>query len=333
MASASSAVAAEITFTATNTGTHTVIVDDAVGTSATGTYRLTLAQAPGAILVAPGDEGGPMTNGVAHQADLPPGDLDVWSFTANAGDSLVVKVGQITETNNFAPWVRLYGPNGALLVSDSAATAAEVATRATNSGTFLVVIANDPYYSAAASGRYLLTLAKTGSPIVVSPGDEGGPMTNGVAHVGNMPIGDLDLWNFTANAGDNLVLRMGQISDTSGFDPWVRLYGPDGALLASDDAAAAAEVVFRATNSGTFLVVVANHPYYSDAAGGTYLLTLAKTGSPIVVSPGDEGGPMTNGVAHVGNMPIGDLDLWNFTANAGDNLVRPGGTDQRHEQL
>jgi trimeric autotransporter adhesin len=318
---ASSAVAVEIAVTATNSGTFTVIVDDAVGTTATGTYRLTLARVPGAILVAPGDEGGPMTNGVAHQGDLPPGDLDVWGFTANAGDSLVVKVGQITQTNNFDPWVRLYGPDGNLLGSSAAATAAEVATRATNSGTFLVVIANDPYYTDAASGTYLLTLAKTGSPIVVSADDEGGPMTNGVAHLGNMPIGDLDLWNFTANAGDNLVLRVGQMSDTNSFDPWVRLYGPDGALLASDDAAAAAEVAFRATNSGTFLVVTANHPYYSDAASGTYLLTLAKTGSPIVVSPGDEGGSMTNGVAHVGNMPIGDLDLWNFPANSGDNLM------------
>jgi trimeric autotransporter adhesin len=321
VAVASAGVAAEIAVTATNTGTYTVTVDDAVGTTATGTYRLTLARAPGAIVVAPGDEGGPMTNGVAHQGDLPPGDLDVWSFTASAGDSLVVKVGQITQTNNFDPWVRLYGPDGALLGSATAVTAAEVTTRATNSGTFLVVIANDPYYSDAASGTYVLTLAKTGSPIVVSPGDEGGPMTNGVAHLGNMPIGDLDLWDFTANAGESIVVRVGQMSDTNNFDPWVRLYGPDGALLASDDATAAAEVVFRATNSGTFLVVVANHPYYSDAASGTYLLTLAKTGSPIVVSPGDEGGPMTNGVAHVGNMPIGDLDLWDFTANAGDNLV------------
>jgi trimeric autotransporter adhesin len=321
VAVASSGVAAEITFTATNTGTHTVIVDNAVVSTATGAYRLTLAQAPGAIFVAPGDEGGPLTNGVAHVGDLPPGDLDVWSFTASAGESLVVKVGQITQTNNFDPWVRLYGPDGALLGSDAALTAAEIAVRATNSGTFLVVIANDPYYSDAASGFYLLTLAKTGSPIVVSPGDEGGPMTNGVAHVGNLPVGDLDLWNFTAGTGDNLVLRMGQMSETNNFDPWIRLYGPDGALLRSVTATAAAEVTMRATNSGTFLVVIANDPYYSDAAGGTYLLTLAKTGSPIVVSPGDEGGPMTNGVAHLGNLPIGDLDLWDFTANVGDNLV------------
>jgi len=86
---ASGAVAAEIAVTVTNTGTFSLVVDDVVGTTATGTYRLTLAQAPGEIFVAPGDEGGPMTNGAAYQATMPPGDLDVWSFAATTGDSVV----------------------------------------------------------------------------------------------------------------------------------------------------------------------------------------------------------------------------------------------------
>ncbi len=320
-ATASSAVASEIVVTATNTGTFTVIVDVAAGT-ATGTYRLTLAKSPGAILVAPGDEGGPLTNGVDYIGNfLPPGDLDVWTFNALAGESIVLKAGQMTDTNNFDPWIRVYGPTGILLGSVTDVAAAEVTFRATNSGAFTVLIANDPYYSDAANGTYRLTLAKTSDPIVVSPGDEGGPLTNGVAHQGNLPLGDLDLWNFTASAGDSLVLKMGQITDTNNFDPWIRLYGPDGALLSSVSAFAAAEVTLRATNSGTFLVVVGNNPYYSDAASGFYLLTLAKTGDAIVVSPGDEGGPLTNGVLHQASLPLGDLDLWNFTASAGQSIV------------
>lgn len=320
-ATASSAVASEIVVMATNTGTFTVIVDVAAGT-ATGTYRLTLAKSPGAIIVAPGDEGGPLTNGVDYIGNfLPPGDLDVWTFNALAGESIVLKAGQMTDTNNFDPWIRVYGPTGILLGSVTDVAAAEVALRATNSGDFTVLIANYPYYSDAANGTYRLTLAKTSDPMVVSPGDEGGPLTNAVAHQGNLPLGDLDLWNFSASAGDSLVLKMGQITDTNNFDPWIRLYGPDGALLSSVSAFAAAEVTLRATNSGTFQVVVGNNPYYSDAASGLYLLTLAKTGDAIVVSPGDEGGPLTNGVLHQGSLPLGDLDLWNFSANAGQTVV------------
>jgi trimeric autotransporter adhesin len=320
IAQAASAVAPEAAVTATNAGTFTVIVDDNIGTG-TGTYRLTFVKAPGDIIISPGDEGGPMTNGVAHHGLMPPGDLDVWTFTANLGDGIVIKMGQITETNAFDPWIRLYGPDGVLLQSDTGVYTAEVGLRATNSGTFRVVLGNDPYYSDAASASYLLTLAKTGEPIVVSPGDDGGPLTNGVAHTGNLPVGDLDLWSFTGIAGDNVVLRMGQITETNAFDPWIRLYGPDGALLDSVAAVAAAEVAVRLTNTGTFLVVVGNNPYYSEAASASYLLTLAKTGSPITVSPGDEGGPMTNGLLHDGKLPVGDLDLWSFTAVSGDNIV------------
>jgi len=58
IASASDTVAVEVAVTATNTGTFTVIVDDTAGTTATGTYRITLAQAPGPVFVAAGDEGG-----------------------------------------------------------------------------------------------------------------------------------------------------------------------------------------------------------------------------------------------------------------------------------
>ena len=39
------------------------------------------------------------------------------------------------------------------------------------------------------SGDYRLTLAKTGDPVVVSAGDNGGPMTNGVMHLGTILTG------------------------------------------------------------------------------------------------------------------------------------------------
>ena len=320
---ASGAVAAEIAVTATNTGAFTVIVDDAVGTTATGTYRLTLAQVPGAVFVAPGDEGGPMTNGVMHLGTVLPGDLDLWTFNANTGDSLVVRVGEITDTNTFTPWVRLYGPNGKLLDSGFGASAGEVAVTATNSGTFLVVV-SDGNGALSGSGDYRLTLAKTGDPVVVSAGDNGGPMTNGVMHLGTVLTGDLDLWTFNANTGDALVVRIGEMTDTNTFTPWIRLYGPSGVLLGSGFGALAGEVAVTATNSGTFLAVI------SDGNGalsgsGDYRLTLVKTGDPVVISSGDDGGPMTNGVMHTGLVATGDLDPWTFNANIGDAItVRVG---------
>src|ERR1043166_5553952 len=83
------------------------------------------------------------------------------------------------------------------------------ARTATSSGTFIVV-AGDGNGSLSGSGNYRLTLARTGDPVVVTVGDEGGPMTNGVMHTGTILTGDLDVWTFTATSGDSLVVRIGE---------------------------------------------------------------------------------------------------------------------------
>lgn len=319
---ASSSLVAEIAVTATNAGTYTVIVDDAVGTTASGTYRLTLAKSAGEVFVGPGDEGGPMTNGVMHTGTVLMGDLDVWTFAASDGDNLVVRIGELTDTNLFYPGMRLYGPNGVLLRSSAnlgGGLATEVSMRATNSGTFFLVV-GDNNGGIYGSGDYRLTLAKTGDAVVIASGDNGGPLTNAVMHTGTVLTGDLDLWSFTATAGDNLALRIGAITDTNTFFPGIRLYGPDGALLDSGSGDLVGEVSVRATNSGTFVAIVgdANGGLYGS---GDYRLTLARTGDAVEVSSGDEGGAMTNGVMHKGTVLTGDLDLWTFTANNGDNLL------------
>src|SRR5206468_2840921 len=125
---------------------------------------------------------------------------------------------------------------------------AEATFRATNSGPFTVVAAA---YFLGGTGNYTLNLAKAPGTITLAPGDEGGPLTNGVKHTGVIEVGDLDMWSFNATAGDSIVLRSGADS----FTPFIRLYGPDGAPLATSTAAPGsgvrdAEAVFRMTNSG-----------------------------------------------------------------------------------
>ena len=320
--SASSSAGAEIAVTATNSGTFTVMVsDNSAGRNQTGTYRLTLAKPGSLVVVPPGDEGGPMTNSASATGTIDVGDLDVWSFTANVGENIVVRMGEMVSGSPLTPHLRLFGPNGALLSTyGNSGAASEVSTRATNSGAFTVV-ASDLSSAYAGSGTYRLKLAKTGSPIVVSLGDEGGSITNGVLYTGMIDVGDLDVWNFTANAGDTLVVRMGELVSSSALLPYLRLFGPDGALLSTyGNSGAASEVSTRATNSGTF-TVIGTDLSTAYTGSGTYRLKVAKTGSPIVVLPTDEGGPMTNGVMHTGMIDVGGLDVWNFTANAGDTMV------------
>ena len=88
----------------------------------------------------------------------------------------------------------------------------------------------------AEDGHYLLTLVKVPGGFVVADGDQGGPIDSGLNHPGRIILGDLDPWTFTANKNDAIVLNIGEPIEGEvdpGFYPWIRLFGPDGALLGS----------------------------------------------------------------------------------------------------
>jgi hypothetical protein len=306
---------------ATNSGTFTVLTSSFVN-SGTGNYVLNLAKVPGAFFVSPGDDGGALVNGLLNSASNSLGDLDMWSFTANSGDSIVLRMGATT----FNPSIRLYNPIGTLVgaVGSGASGYVDVdlAVQATNSGTFTVVASS---FTTDGSGNYLLTLAKAPGAISISPGDQGGPLTNGWQHTGSLVGGDLDVWSFVANAGDSVVLRMG----ATNYNPWIRVYSPIGTLVGTAGNGVSGNVdidlAIQATNTGMYTVVAAS---VTVNGTGNYLMTLAQAPGAIFVSPGDEGGPMTNGWQHTGSLSAGDLDVWSFAANAGDGVVlRMGATN------
>ena len=293
--------------TATNSGTFTVLVSSAV-TGGSGTYELHLAQIPEAFIVPAGDEGGAMTNGGNYDGTNTLGDLDMFTFTANKGDSINLRLG----TTNFSGRLQLFGPNGALLDAVGGYPVKDdlIAYTATNSGTFTVLV-SDGY--TGETGTYELHLAQIPEVFIVLAGDQGGAMTNGGNYTGNITLGDLDMFTFTANKGDSINLRLG----TTNFIGYLQLYGTNGALLdavggypVKDDL-----IAYTTTNSGTFTVLV------SDGYGGgsgTYELHLAQIPEAFIVPAGDQGGAMTNGGNYTGTITLGDLDLYACAACKGD---------------
>lgn len=315
--------AEEVETRATTSGTFSVGV---TGGSTTGSYRLTLAKAPGAISVAPGGDGGPLTNGWMHAGNIQVGSLDVWNFQANANDGIYLSLGN-TQTNGVLdPYLRLYGPDGALLQQNGGygTLVVPVAERAPSSGAYTVVVNGGGHVNGNTngSGPYRLMLAKTGGPIVITPGNAGGPMTNGWMNTGNLNLGEVDAWTFNGNSNANIIVRMGNADTNGTLDPYLRIYAPGGLLLQSvgDYGAKAEEVDTRTTNSGQFLVILSGGNY---GAGGTgpYRITLAKTDDTLVPTSGSAGGLMTNGWSYPGNIQLGEVDAWNFQASQGDSIV------------
>src|SRR6185436_193613 len=135
-------------------------------------YQLTMTHTPGPITVAAGDEGGPLTNGSTATGAILKGDLDVWTFTATLGERIAVHVGEITDNDDFRPWIRIWGPTGAVLGDTSGTDAAALDVAANATGTYLVLVASfDAGFDG--SGTYQLTMTHTPGPITVAAGDEG----------------------------------------------------------------------------------------------------------------------------------------------------------------
>ena len=120
---------------------------------------------------------------------------------------------------------QLYGPNGALL--ENRRGTARMPSWTTPPPTAAPSRRWSAAITSGGTGTYVLHLAQFPEAFIVPAGDEGGPMTNGGNYAGTISLGDLDMWSFTANAGDNIVLRLGAV----GFDGNLNLYGPNGALL------------------------------------------------------------------------------------------------------
>jgi Domain of unknown function (DUF4214)/Immunoglobulin domain/Immunoglobulin I-set domain len=267
---------AEVNFRATATGTYTVVIAGR-NSGDSGSYRLRYLAVPGTFIVPAGDDGGALTNGGNQDGMIELGDIDAWTFTAQANNSLLLRVGRTSSGTNFEPWIRLYGPDGTLLGQDWQSTDAEVNFRATATGTYTVVIAGR---NSGDSGSYRLRYLAVPGTFIVPAGDDGGALTNGGNQDGMIELGDIDAWTFTAQANNSLLLRVGRTSSGTNFEPWIRIYGPDGTLLGEDWQSTDAEVNYRATATGTYTVVIAGR---NSGDSGTYQLTL--TGNVPLVAP------------------------------------------------
>jgi uncharacterized repeat protein (TIGR01451 family) len=316
----SGAEVAQVSAVAGQTGTYTVVATTAdSGYDASGDYLLTLALVPGTPQLSPGDQGGAMTNGRNHSGLIHTGDMDQWTFTATAGSSLIVRIGEVGGDSDLYPYLLLYGPNGALVTYDSGAVVAQVSAVAQQNGVYTVVATTaDSGYNA--TGDYLITLALAPGSPELSAGDQGGAMTNGANHAGEIHVGDIDQWFFDATAGSSIVARIGEVGGDSDLYPYLLLYGPNGALITYDSGAVVASLSAVASQSGRYTLVAMTADSGYDAAGD-YLLTLALVpGSPIVPT-GDEGGGMAPAVAYAGAIHVGDLDQWRFGGTSGNSCT------------
>jgi hypothetical protein len=103
-------------------------------------YTISLAKVPSTTqAVDSNGDGGAMKSGETRSGTISTGELDVYTFAATAGNSLVVSMGEEDPWNPRYPLLELYGPDGKRLASGEGDNSTRVSVGAPASGTYTVV--------------------------------------------------------------------------------------------------------------------------------------------------------------------------------------------------
>lgn len=223
-----------------------------------------------------------------------------WTFVGSADDIVEISVTAV----DFDSMIELWGPNGAMLVSDddSGGNLNPLISNFTlpASGTYTVVVRA---YRETDVGPYTLTLL--GFEMV-----EPGMISYGDSVTADLLKGTGDRWTFVGAAGDLVTVRM-----TSDFDNYLELHDAEGAVLRTDDdsggSANATISAYALPADGTYTIIARS---YNNTTVGRYglSLTLAVPEPPSVVATGS----ITHALL---DSPLGDQ--WLFDGEEGQRVT------------
>jgi hypothetical protein len=324
--------------TASQTGQYTVVARSSdVNGQFTGPYSIELAVAP-ATQGADGDnDGGPIVSGQTKFAAIQRvGNMDVYTFNASANNAFEVTMGDTnldeTATSGPQPDIRIFGPDGVLVDHRSLLGnigEARLLETATLTGTY-TVIAESTDGNGFFTGPYSIELVVAPATQAADGDKDGGPIVSGQTKFAAIQrVGNMDVYTFSAKQNNAFEVTMGDTSldetATSGPQPEIRVFGPDGALVNHAGLLGnigEARLLLTAPLTGTYTIIAES----TDGNGyftGPYSLELAIMPPPAshVADSDNDSGTLAVGQTRSGSIQrLGDIDLYSFTASVGDSF-------------
>ncbi len=198
-------------------GRYVVMINDGAtnGRSQGGDYQVHLAKSVNT------SEHGEISNASFVEETITLGDLDTWTFDAQAGELATLTVAD-TSGALFDPQISVYSLDGRL-VSTAGGFASGIIFNIdiTESGTYVVMVNDGATNGRSQGGTYQVHLAKSiGS-------NEHGQLFGSGTFDETTTLGDLDTVTFFASEGDQISLRMEDLN-LALFDPHLVVYTPDG---------------------------------------------------------------------------------------------------------
>ena len=269
---------------------------------ATGTYVLVASTydgintGPYALIINSESTGTPLTLGTpVTSAISTTGELDQYTFSATAGDTLIARIRSSWE---YYTVLLLYSPTGTLVSSCFNNGQCEITATAPDTGTYLITAYD---YDSDNTGDYTLLVQRPNNPTNTTA------LTYGEQVRGNITNGAmLDTYTFSGTSGDQILIQM----NNAAFNAQLRLYAPNGTLLQQAADGLFSDIGLTLPATGTYVLVAST---YDGINTGPYALIInsESTGTPLTL-----GTPVTSAIS-----TTGELDQSTFSATAGDTLI------------
>ncbi|MFT7541095.1 MAG: hypothetical protein ACI9K5_002061 [Gammaproteobacteria bacterium] len=151
-----------------------------------------------------------------------PGEVDSYTFSANAGEGFQIRLVDVNATA-LLPVLSLFDPSGTFVTSGAGFDVGAIVGVAGMTGTYSLVVA-DGNSAPTGSGAYDIHYVR------LAGANEGGPLLDGITKLDSITQGDLDSFTLAGETGDAAVVTVTDLTAGS-LLPAVSLYGPTGPSL------------------------------------------------------------------------------------------------------
>lgn len=202
------------------------------------------------------------------------GEPHAYYFRGEAGQRAVIEMADLSNASILEPRIQLIDPEG-VRIDDSGWQweRAEIDKQLEKTGIYTIIVSDG--YVDVDSGEYTLSLVVTGDTITCPQDRDGDDLTDGFAVNGTMGRGDLDVSNVYGQVGQGIWIECVDLSAERVLEPRIRLYGPNGVLVADSGWQWERATIenFQVMMTGIHTVVVSDG--YVDVDAGDYGLAVA----------------------------------------------------------
>ena len=305
---------AVLEFTVPRAGTHSILIsDDDIYTA--NTYALTLVNLMDSLTSSGDLDGDAIVSGQTLEGHSAASDLDVFQFSAQAGDRVIVQVTETANYGSYTPKVEVRGPDLVTVLDTVTSDGAVLEFTVPRAGTHSILISDDDIYTA---NTYALTLVNLMDSLTSSGDLDGDAIVSGQTLEGHSAASDLDVFQFSAQAGDRVIVQVTETANYGSYTPKVEVRGPDLVTVLDTVTSDGAVLEFTVPRAGTHSILISDDDIYT---ANTYALTLVNLMDSLTSSGDLDGGVIPSNSVYRGNSQPSDLDVFVFCAQVGDPVV------------